>query len=204
MNKKVLIVDDHELIFSGLKGYLENIELLFAQSQDEVDNYLYSEQIASAVIDVTIGNDNGFDVAYKIRNHVKHIFFLSMHKSPLYIHKAMEEGYAGYFLKDEPLDLLSEALRKPDYREFWMSDSVSSIIKEEGSRKFELYDRLSPREQQILRLLAEGIGYKDIGQELNISAKTVNVHRANIFKKLGLEKQVDIVKYAIKIGLIDL
>ncbi|OQY32237.1 MAG: hypothetical protein B6241_11565 [Spirochaetaceae bacterium 4572_59] len=85
-----------------------------------------------------------------------------------------------------------------------MSDLVASLVSSESHDKTELYDHLSPREQQVLRMIAEGKGYKEIGHALNISGKTVNVHRANMNRKLGLETSVDLVKYAIKIGLIDL
>ncbi|OQY32236.1 MAG: hypothetical protein B6241_11560 [Spirochaetaceae bacterium 4572_59] len=82
MRKKVLIVDDHELIFEGLKGQLDDLEMLFARNQKAVDDIIFDEEIPMAVIDISVGKENGFDIACRIRNHIPVIFFLSMHKSP--------------------------------------------------------------------------------------------------------------------------
>ena len=204
MKKKVLIIDDHKLIYLGLKDHLDDAELLYAPDSRSALDIIHKGAIDFAIIDITIGRENGFDLAYNIRDRVSGIFFLSMHKSSLYVQKAIDEGYRGFFLKDESLEMLNDALADPSRKDFWMTDTVASLLSREGNHDTEQYERLSPREQQILRLLAEGVGYKEIGAMLNISAKTVNVHRANVMKKLGLEKQLDIVKYAIRIGLIDL
>ncbi|MBF9014400.1 MULTISPECIES: response regulator transcription factor [unclassified Oceanispirochaeta] len=203
--KNILLIDDHNLIYQGLKRQLsDDLEIFYAANTAEAKEIVHSHQIDIAVIDISVGRENGFDIAPDIKPFVKKIFFLTMHKSQIYVTKAMHEGYDGYFLKDEPLDLMEEAFSHPDNKKFWMTDLVASVLESAGANKSELYDKLSPREQQILRMTAEGAGYRDIGSKLNISAKTVNVHRANAMRKINVESQIELVKYALKIGIIEI
>lgn len=201
----VLLIDDHRLIYQGFERQFDDlVDLYYASDAASAKEIIHSRTIDIAVVDISLGRENGFDVARDIRNFVDKIFMLTMHKSGIYLQQTIDEGYHGYYLKDESLELMGEAFRDPDKREFWMTDEVASVRKEDRFTQDELYDKLSPREQQILRMIAEGKGYREIGDALSISAKTVNVHRANIMKKLNIENQIDIVKYALKIGIINL
>ncbi len=200
---KVLLIDDHNLIYMGFAGQFSGeVELHYASNIQEAKDIIYNKSIDIAVIDISIGKENGFDLAQDVRNHVSTIFFLTMHKSQIYIQKAVSEGFNGYFLKDEPLDLMQKAFLNPNARKFWMTEQVAAVLENATVSKTELYDQLSPREQQVLRLIAEGVGYREIAGKLNISAKTVNVHRANIMRKINVDNQIDMVKYALKIGIV--
>lgn len=203
--KNILLVDDHNLIYQGfIRQFSDDYKMFYASNTAEAKEIVHSNSIDIVIIDISMGKENGFDIAPDIKSFVKKIFFLTMHKSQIYIQKALSEGYDGYFLKDESLALMEEAFQFPEKRDFWMTEQVSSVLKADSNQKTELYDKLSPREQQILRMIAEGSGYRDIGSVLSISAKTVNVHRANIMRKINVENQIDLVKYAIRIGIIDI
>lgn len=203
--KKILLIDDHNLIYQGFnRQFSDEFEMYYASNSAEAKDIVHNDFIDILVIDISLGKENGFDIALDLKPFVKSTFFLTMHKSQIYIQKAFNEGYKGYFLKDESLELMETAFHNHEKRKFWMTDQVAAILKSSENQTTELYDKLSPREQQILRMIAEGAGYREIGSNLNISAKTVNVHRANIMRKIDVESQIDLVKYALKIGIIDI
>jgi DNA-binding NarL/FixJ family response regulator len=120
----------------------------------------------------------------------------------MYIQMAKDFGAKGYFLKDESLDLLFNALNRPIDKDFWMSPLVESELKNADVYEASNYDKLSPREQQIFAMLAEDLSYKDIASRLQLSTKTVNNHRDHLMKKLGIETQTALVREAIRIGII--
>jgi len=201
--RNILIVDDHKLIFGGLKTELpDNCELYYAPDSASAITLVRSYQFTAAIIDISLGDENGFDIANDLKGIVPDIMFLSMHKTPFYIQKALNGGFRGYFLKDESLDLLIDALCYPEKRGFWVSDEVESILNDYETNEFSLYETLTAREQQIFRLLAEGIGYKEIAYKLNVSPKTVSVHRDNIMRKMNLDHQTELIKQAVKLRII--
>jgi DNA-binding NarL/FixJ family response regulator len=200
--RKILIVDDHKLIFDGLKISLMNkFDVDFAASTDEAFSFLDHETYYAIILDVSLGEMKGFDIIGSIPKST-YTFFLSMHKSSMYIQMAKDFGAKGYFLKDESLDLLFNALNRPIDKDFWMSPLVESELKNADVYEASNYDKLSPREQQIFAMLAEDLSYKDIASRLQLSTKTVNNHRDHLMKKLGIETQTALVREAIRIGII--
>ncbi|MBB6481702.1 response regulator transcription factor [Spirochaeta isovalerica] len=203
--RNILIVDDHKLIFSGLKGEIpEDFRLLYAANSREALDLACQNPLAAAIIDITLGEENGFDLAEELKREVlvSQLFFLSMHKTPYFVQKAINEGYRGYFLKDDSLDLLIRAVSDPAGRKFWMSEEVEKMLNDYEDDEYSLYENLTAREQQIFRLLAEGVGYKEIAYKLNVSPKTVSVHRDNIMRKMKLDHQTELIKQAVKLRII--
>lgn len=197
---KILVVDDHRLIFDGIAAHLAGkYELAFAASVEEAQRLLKYTKYYAAVIDIKIGERSGLECLPLLPRETS-AFMLSMHKSLFYIRKAKNLGAKGYFLKDESLDLLFQALANPASRPFWLSPSVAAEELEPVPGQTDSFESLSSREQQIFLLLADGLNYKTIADRLSISPKTVNVHRDNLMLKLGLETQTDIIKKALEWG----
>lgn len=203
--KNVLIVDDHQIIFTGLEAELKNIfSLFFASNSNEALKIVHENNIDSAILDITLGNENGMDLAFDIKKSVPQIIFFSMHKSVGIIDKVRHDGYAGFFLKDEPIDLMIKTLNNPNPGHFYMTDSVKAIFKNQNFEGDENYERLTPREQQIFRMIAEGKTPKVISSQINISTKTISVHRENLLRKMGIKTNTEIVHLAIKLEIIQL
>jgi len=200
--RKILIVDDHRLIFDGLKITLAgSFDLEYAATTEEAFQLIESESFYAVILDVTIGDMKGYDVVKSIPKN-SYTFFLSMHKTSMYIQMAKDFEVKGYFLKDEPLDLLFEALSRPLERAFWMTSSVEKELENANTYESSNYDKLTPREQQIFAMLAEDLSYKEIASRLKLSSKTVNNHRDHLMKKLGIETQVGLVREAVRLGII--
>ncbi len=103
--RNILIVDDHKLIFGGLKNELpDNCELFYASDSASAITMVRNNQFTAAIIDISLGDENGFDIANDLKGIIPEIMFLSMHKTPFYIQKALNGGFRGYFLKDDSLD----------------------------------------------------------------------------------------------------
>ena len=203
--RNILIIDDHQLIFGGLKAEMpEEYTMYYACNSDSAIDMACKIRFSAAIVDISLGDENGFDLANELKDSIQipQIFFLSMHKTPFFIQRALNEGFRGYFLKDDSLDLLIEAICHPKKRGFWVSEEVESILNDYESNEFSLYETLTAREQQIFRLLAEGVGYKEIAYKLNVSPKTVSVHRDNIMRKMKLEHQTELIKQAVKLRII--
>jgi DNA-binding NarL/FixJ family response regulator len=201
--RNILVIDDHKLIFGGLKAEMPEESNLFYASDSAASRELVRNNAFSvAIVDVSLGDENGLELANELKSEIPDIFFLSMHKTPFFIQKALNEGFRGYFLKDDSLDLLIEAVLSPGNRGFWVSDEVEMILNEYETNEVSSYETLTAREQQIFRLLAEGIGYKEIAYKLNVSPKTVSVHRDNIMRKMKLDHQTELIKQAVKLHII--
>jgi RNA polymerase sigma factor (sigma-70 family) len=200
--RKILVVDDHKLIFDGLERSLnDRFDLDYSASTDEAYSLLREESYYAVILDVSLGEMKGFDVVRSIPKST-YTFFLSMHKSSIYIQMARDFKTKGYFLKDEPLELLYDAINRPMDRAFWMSQSVALELKNAKSYVGSNYDKLSPREQQVFAMLVEDLSYKEIASRLALSTKTVNNHRDHLMKKLEIETQIGLVHEAVRLGII--
>ncbi len=212
---KVLIADDHAMVREGLRQLLEpqaDIEVV-GEASDGVEalDLVRSLRPNILVLDLAMPRMNGLEAVKLIRDAVPEtqIVILSMHEKEAYAHKVLSAGARGYVLKGEPSSTLLAAIRSVHEGEFFLSqniraDVINSYVK---SRKKETtskgYDLLSEREQQVFLLLAEGNSTTQISEVLCISSKTVEKHRANITKKLGISTPIEMIKYAIRIGVID-
>lgn len=200
--RKVLLVDDHNLILGGLQIYMEGLfDIDYASTVNKAKEMLLEQDYYAVILDVSLGSTSGFDIVCEIPKRI-YIFFLTMHKSSVYIKMAKDYGATGYFLKDESIKLLITALEKPISRSFWMSKSVENELTNFKENTLSNYDKLSPREQQVFSMLVSDISYKEIAHRLKISSKTVNNHRDHIMKKLDIPTQIGLVLKAVKLGII--
>jgi DNA-binding NarL/FixJ family response regulator len=218
MNKKtVLLVDDHPLFREGLKSILANCSEF--EVIGEASNGSEGEKKAKklkpdlVVMDLSLPDQSGIDVTRKIRSALPEtsIMMLSMHSRIDYITEAFRAGATGYVVKESTSERLVECLKTISKGEYFLDASVShKVVKNllESDKKNAVindagYDTLTAREQQIMRMLADGFSSKKIAKELFISPKTVENHRTNIMNKLDLHSITELVRYAAKLGLID-
>ncbi len=144
----------------------------------------------------------------KIQQASCKVIVLSMHKEPLLVQKAKELNLDGYLIKEDAFSLFHKIITSDKNAGFFISEKLNEAIstsgKSESTRSLvAMYNSLTHREQTVFRLLAEGLNYKEIGSQLGIKNKTVLVHRYNLMKKMEFDDQTELVKGAIKLGLID-
>ena len=217
MVKKILLVDDHPAIRASIGAELlkKNIaESVFeAGTSEEGYDQAMTLKPDLIVMDISLYGASGIELTKKILQQspgIK-IVMLSMYSKVIYITESLKAGAKGYILKEADMESIIEGIKKVLSGETYVDSRISSkVIASLISPEEELeqpedstYDTLSSREQEILRLLAEGRDIRDIAKELCISSKTVINHRTNIMQKLNCSNMVELIKYAIHIGLVD-
>lgn len=214
MIKKILIVDDHPFLRMGVRTFLEkNFENIYCVETDSVlstEESLNNTVFNFAFVDISLGKENGLELAGVIKQKQPdcQVIVLSMHKEPLLVQKAKELNLDGYLIKEDAFDSFHKFFTSDKNNEFIISDKLKEAISSSGKSEatgslVSMYNRLTQREQTIFRLIAEGLNYKEIGSQLDIKYKTALVHRYNLMKKMELGDQTELVKCAIKLGLID-
>ena len=217
MVKKILLVDDHPAIRASIGAELlkKNItETVFeaGNSEEGFDQAMvFNPDLI--VMDISLYGASGIELTKRIlqRNPKIKIVMLSMYSKVIYITESLKAGAKGYILKEADMDSIIDGIKKVLAGETYVDSRISSkviaslISPEEDLEQPEdsTYDTLSSREQEILRLLAEGREIRDIAKELCISSNTVINHRTNIMQKLNCSNMVELIKYAIHIGLVD-
>jgi DNA-binding NarL/FixJ family response regulator len=217
-NIKVLLADDHKLVRAGIKSLLENsngITVVGEASNGREAISLANELIPDIVfLDLAMPELNGLETAEKLNHELPSVksVILSMYTDAEYIIQALRSGASGYLLKDSAPGELKKAIEVVMKDDIYISPSISSDIINNfvaGRRKISQSDEivssreiLTSRQREILQLIAEGNSTKMIADKLFISVKTVETHRAQLMKKLGIYDIAGLVKYAIKIGLI--
>ena len=212
---KVLIADDHEIVREGLKQLLndqQDMEVV-GEAQDGRETILKAKSLRPDVLllDVAMPKLNGLEAIGLIKEAVPdvRIVVFSMHKKEAYARQALAAGALGYVLKASPSSEILAAIRAVYSREYFLSHEINAEIidaylkNRNASPPVHRYDLLSEREQQVFRLIVEGNSTKEIADILCVSPKTVEKHRSNFMKKLGVNDLVGMVKYAIKINIID-
>jgi len=215
--KSVLIVDDHPLFREGLKSIIAG-DRHFAvggEAGDARNGYAMARSIRPDVVlvDISLPDESGMQLTRRIRKALPatRVMIISMHSKIDYIVEAFQAGATGYVVKDSAASRLIQGLHAVTEGEYFLDSSISHEVVErlmkspvrEARVSDSDYGRLTPREQEIMRMLAEGISKSDIADRLCISVKTVENHRSNIMKKLDLRSTMDLVRYAAKLGLID-
>ncbi len=161
------------------------------------------------LMDVSMPDMNGFDATSRVHQSdpsVK-VLILTMHDEEELVVRCLEAGAAGYILKDVPAAQLLYAIETVQKGERYLSPVVLKKViegyaKNTSGRPQTSYDRLSPREREVLKLLAEGLSVKDIAARLDLSVKTVDVHKTNLMKKIDVHDRSQLIKYAIQKKLI--
>lgn len=216
--KRVLIVDDHPLFRDGLKSLVErsaNYEAVGeAGSGAEAVSLALALRPDLVTMDISLPDMSGIDVVREIMKADTsiRILMLSMYPKFDYVAEAFKAGARGYVVKEATSARLIQAFDTLCRDEFFVDGQVSQDIVAKliaGSAKGAViqddrYGLLTRREQQVLRLVAEGVTSRDIAARINLTPKTVENHRANLMKKLDIHSKMELVKYAAKLGLIDL
>ena len=211
---QVLLADDHQLIRSGLRLMLEReADIIVAgEACDGREAVALAKSLRPDVVVMDIGmpNLNGIEAAHQMtqdRPKVT-IVMLSMHSDESYVLRALRAGARGYLLTDSAEADLIKAVQVVAGGKSFFSPSVSKVLLDDYVRKLKRsgtddpFDLLTPREREVLQLIAEGKSNKDIANLLNLSVYTVESHRSNLMEKLNLRGLPELILYAVRKGII--
>ena len=211
---RILLADDHTILRDGIRSLLEDEADMSVVGEAE-DGHSAVKMACElkpdvALMDIAMPLLNGLEATRQIRRYcpaVK-VLILSMHENEEYIRQALASGAVGYILKDAAARDLLGAIRSVHRGEVVLSPAITRLIIEDYLRwgdlnPTEAEDSLSPREREVLQLIAEGYTNKQIAEILTVSIKTVQSHRGSIMSKLDLHDRSELVKYAIRKKIID-
>jgi DNA-binding NarL/FixJ family response regulator len=208
----ILVADDHGIVRAGIKMLIDRQDGMHvvAEAEDGIQA-VEAAQAAKpdvAILDVSMPRMTGLQAAREIRARAPgtSVLLLSMHDDERYFADALEVGAAGYVLKRSADTDLIDAIHAVARGEQFVSPMTErTVIKEwlESGRQERLGDPLTPRELDVVKLIAEAHTNKQIAQALHVSEKTVESHRANVLSKLGMRDRVELVRYAIRRGLVE-
>lgn len=209
---RVLLADDHTLVRSGIRALLERVPevQIVAEANDgqEALRLIKGHQPDVALIDIVMPRLNGLEVAARVAKDFPNVrvIILSMYASEEYVWQALSAGAAGYLLKGAELAELALAIKAAHRGETYLSPPISKQVIKDYVRRVggeeTLLERLTPRQREILQLIAEGATTKAIAETLRISVKTVETHRAQLMERLAIHDVAGLVRYAVKIGLV--
>jgi len=214
---EVMLVDDHEVVRQGIKSIIskEGDINIVAEASDgyEAIRLAKAKSPDVVVMDITLPSLNGLDVSQQIlkQNPGIKVLVLSMHENRVFVERALSYGVKGYILKDSVADEIVHAIREVYAGRFFLSVKISSFViqdyvtrKKKDGMKIRSASILTAREREILQLIAEGLHNKEIAEKLKLSLKTVMVHRNNIMQKLGIHNQAQLIRFALKEGIVSL
>ena len=210
---KVIIVDDHNLVRQGLRALLEkaNDIQVIGEAADGLQAVQMVQRLSPDVVvmDIYMPNLNGTQAVERIKSLKLNTraVMLSMYKDETLIHQTMQAGAKGFLLKSSVVEELLLAVRAAARGETYLSPAISEILVSDmlhmqSSSGPGLMDRLSSREREVMQLIAEGHTNAKIGEILNLSEKTIEKHRASLIAKLDIQNLADLIRMAIKHGLI--
>ncbi|QOY88041.1 response regulator [Paludibaculum fermentans] len=211
---RVLLADDHKLMRSGLRLLVEQQPefRVVGEAGDGRQAVALATELKPdvAVLDIGMPELNGIEAARQITEQLPEtaVVMLSMHSDESYVLRALKAGARGYLLKDSAEADLVQAIVAVREGKSFFSPAVSQVLLEDYLRKLrktgaeDSYELLSPREREILQLVAEGKSSKDVANLLNLSVYTVETHRANLMKKLNLKSMPELILYAVRKGVI--
>jgi DNA-binding NarL/FixJ family response regulator len=209
---RVVLADDHNLVRAGIRALLERIPgvQVIGEAADgrEALELIVREKPDLAMLDVGMPGLNGLDAAKRIGREAPRtrVVILSMHANEGYVAQALRMGIAGYVLKDACADelpiLISAVARGQTYLSPRISKQVVEALQARLDTPAAPADLLTPRQREILQLVAEGKSTKEIAQLLELSVKTVETHRAQIMERLGIHDVAGLVRFALRAGLV--
>jgi DNA-binding NarL/FixJ family response regulator len=207
---RVLLADDHQIVREGLRALLEKAgHEVVGEAGDGHEACKLARTLTAdiAVLDLSMPLLNGMDAAREMRSlspEVKTIM-LSMYPDKGYVLQALKVGAKGYVLKTQAADDLLRAIREVARGEVYLSPEVAESVVDAYVNKTDVAaDPLTPRERQVMQLIAEGSTTKEVAKVLSISFKTAESHRNHIMKKLGIHDVVALMRHAIQAGLVQI
>jgi two-component system response regulator NreC len=214
MTIRLLLVDDHEVVRTGLRMLLENesfVEIVgeVGTAKEAIDSV--SEVRPDVILmDISLPDRTGIEAAQEIKKKYPEaaIVALTIHEDKEYFFKMLDAGASGYVPKRAAPDELMTAIHTAAEGEVYLYPSLAKILVkdylsiEPAAKREQTLNGLTPREQEVLAHLADGATNAEIGETLGISPKTVARHRENIMRKLNLHSRTELVKYAIRKGII--
>ena len=214
---KLMLVDDHEIVRTGLRMMLEaepDLEIVAEMESGEEALERSAECMPDIVImDVSLPGMSGIETTRALRDRHPDISVLALtiHEDERYFFQMLDAGAAGYLPKRAAPTDLANAIRTVHHGNVYLYPSLATALvgdylqrAESGGAEQQSYDELTPRQRQVLTLVAEGSSSAEIAERLEISAKTVARHRENIMARLNLHSRTELVKYAIRKGLTEI
>ncbi len=210
---RLLLADDHTLVRAGFRALLQSLDgvSIVAEAEDgrEAVALTQSERPDVVLMDIAMPRLNGLEATAQILENTPEVrvIILSMHPNEEYVLRALRLGAAGYLLKDADISELKLAIRSVTRGETYLSPPISKQVANYVRRVDEnvtALDRLTPRQREVLQLIAEGFTNREIAQQLGISVKTVESHRAHLMDRLDIHDIAGLVRYAIRTGLVHL
>jgi len=215
MNKNILIIDDHPLFRESAKEIVDRYHSFKvigeAGDAQEAERLAHQLKPDLAVMDLSLPDRSGIQLTRALTTLLPDmkIVIVSMHSKIDYIISALRAGAMGYVIKESVAKILIDALNSALKGEYYLDPALSKEVARKlleppaQTSSNPAYGSLTPREQEIIRLVAQGIATKEIADKLFISAKTVTNHRANIMSKLNLHNTAELISYAAKLGLLE-
>jgi DNA-binding NarL/FixJ family response regulator len=209
---RVLLADDHTLVRAGIRTLLESLDgvTVVAEVADgrEALALVAAERPDVVLMDVAMPKLNGLEATARVVEEFPNVrvIILSMHPNEEYVLRALRIGASGYLLKDANTAELEIALEAVVRGEIYLSPAISKQVAQYVRRvgsEFDALDRLTPRQREVLQLIAEGRTSREIAQLLGISVKTVESHRTHLMDRLDIHDIAGLVRYAVRTGLID-
>jgi DNA-binding NarL/FixJ family response regulator len=207
---RVLLADDHRIVREGLRALLEKAgHEVVGEAGDGHEACKLARTLKAdiAVLDLSMPLLNGMDAAREIRSLAPKLktIMLSMYPDKRYVLQALKVGAKGYVLKSQAADDLLRAIREVARGEVYLSPEVAESVVDAYVNKTDVAaDPLTPRERQVMQLIAEGSTTKGVANTLNISFKTAESHRNHIMKKLGIHDDVALMRHAIQEGMVQI
>jgi len=211
----VVLADDHAIVRQGLRAVLE-ATAEFAVVGEVADGLQVPEAVDRLrpnvlVLDLMMPGLNGLEITRQVRKRCPQtrVVILSMHADEAYVLEALRNGAAGYVLKEASIPEVAQAVREVAAGRRYLSQPLSERAIESYAEKaqaapLDLYETLTSREREVLQLCAEGYSSTEMAARLGISPRTADTHRANLMRKLGLQRQNDLVRYAVRRGILPL
>ncbi len=209
----IVLADDHAIVRQGLRAVLEATSE-FAVVGEVADGLQVPEVVERLrpnvlVLDLMMPGLNGLEITRQVgkRCPQTRVVILSMHADESYVLEALRNGAMGYVLKDASTTEVAQAVREAAAGRRYLGQPLSARAIEAYAEKaqaapLDLYETLTTREREILQLAAEGFSSTEMAARLGISPRTADTHRANIMRKLGLQGQTDLVRYALRRGIL--
>jgi DNA-binding NarL/FixJ family response regulator len=208
---RVLIADDHALVRAGIRALVEKLENIIVVGEagkgSEAIELIRDLDPNLVLLDITMPDGTGFDVLEHTTRHQPDIrvIVLTVHEAGEYAIRALREGAAGFLPKSAASTELEQAIQTVLQGEVYVSPETSrkTLLEYGKGTKRDLLATLSPRQREVLTLIAEGRTTKQIAQVLKISVKTVETHRAQLMERLDIHDVAGLVRYAIMVGVIE-